>query len=227
MNIIIAECSVEYSGRGRTHLPRAVRMIMIKRDGSVSVHSDDSGYKPINYMLPPCVIKYETLPSISIDEPLQRWIVEGKSESLTIDIYEIISETGFTLSEVEPGLKRSWTEKQLQSWIAGHMDLVFGEGWQLVRREHPTGSGPVDILALNPSGHPVAVEVKRTAHIQSIDQTYRYVQAMIHSGEHQNVSGLVVALKIKPKTLLLAEQRGIETLEIPNHLFRNEENRES
>lgn len=225
MDIIIAECSVEYSGRGLTHLPRAVRMIMIKRDGSVSIHSDDSGYKPINYMLPPSVVHYEKFVAEVEGDPIERWIVEGKNESLVIDIYSIISETAHTLSEVDPGLKRSWTEKQLQSWIAGHMELVFGEGWSLVQREYQTGSGPVDILALDQRGKPVAVEVKRTAHIQSIDQTYRYVQALSHSDNYRRATGLVVALKIKPKTLVLAEQRGIRTLEIPNHLFRNEENK--
>ena len=220
MRIIIAECTVDYLGRGQTHLPKAVRMVMVKRDGSVSIHSDDRAYKPINWMQPPCLTQVDRFIPKSKNYPFEIWTVSNGKESLIINFYDIVSETEHELSEVEPGLNRSWTEKHLQGWIAGHMELVFGEGWSLIQREFQTGAGPVDILAWNPEGIPVAVEVKRNAMLGSVDQAYRYVQALSLTSEYPNALGLVVALSIKPKTLILAKQRGILTLEIPMSLYR-------
>lgn len=220
MQIIIAECAAEYLGRGKTKLPKAIRMIMVKRDGSVSLHSDDRAYKPLNWMLPPSLTQIEHYQG-GEGEPIQRWTVTNKNEELIIDIFKIISEDEHTLAEQEPGLKRSWTEKHLQAWTAGHVEEVFGMGWLFVAREYQTGAGPVDLLVLDNYGLPVAVEMKRTANMGAIDQVCRYVEALKQEdSEMSEVRGLVLAINIRPRALRLAEDRGIETLEIPAHLYR-------
>lgn len=220
MHIIIAECSVSYEGRGKTRLPKAVRMIMAKRDGSVSLHSDDRAYKPLNWMLPPCITQIEHYQG-GKGEPIQRWTVTNKNEELIIDIFRIISEDNYILAEQDPGLKRSWTEKHLQAWTAGHVEEVFGLGWSFVAREYETSAGPVDLLVKDNQGRPVAVEIKRTAHMGAIDQVCRYVEALKQRDpEMRQVRGLVLALDIRPRAQKLADDRGINTLEIPHYLYR-------
>ena len=193
---------------------------MSKRDGSVSLHSDDRAYKPLNWMLPPCLTKIDYFQG-GDGEPIQRWTVTNKNEELIIDIFQIFSEDNHTLSEQEPGLKRSWTEKQLQAWLAGHTEEAFGLGWSFVAREYQTGAGPVDLLVLDPQGLPVAVEVKRSVKMGAVDQVCRYVEALKEDPEMSKVTGLVIALNISARTQKLADDRKIRTIEIPEYLYRD------
>lgn len=221
MRIVIARCSVSYEGRGRTELPKAIRMIILKRDGSVSIHSDDRAYKPLNWMLPPCLVEISIAPvGASKWDPIETWMVRNKKESLEIQIFEIISDNTHLLEEADPGLVRSWTEKHLQAWIAEHVVEVFGEGWSLIGREYQTGAGPVDLLVRDASGIPFAVEVKRTGHMGAIDQVCRYVESLRNYEGWENTRGVVLALNIRPRARRLAEDRGITAMEISAHLYR-------
>ena len=221
MRLVIARCSVVYEGRGATTLPDAVRLIMVKRDGSVSIHSDDRAYKPLNWMLPPTTISVTKRRSKKHPDA-QVWTVASKHEILTIKIVEVLSDTETALEEADPGLVRSWTEPHLQAWIAGHLEEVFREpGWTLVGREYPTGAGPVDLLVRDPNGFPVAVEVKRTATMNAFDQVGRYVTALQADPAYVDVRGMVVALTVKPRARALAASRGVQWLEIPVSAYRD------
>ena len=211
---------MEYLGRGKTHLPKATRMIMVKRDGSVSLHSDDRAYKPLNWMLPPCLTKIDYFQG-GEDEPIERWIVTNKNEELVIYIFNILSEDNHTLAEQEPGLKRSWTEGQLQAWLSGHVEESFGLGWSFIAREYQTGAGPVDLLVRDTEGIPVAAEVKRTCQPNAIYQCIRYVDALREREETRNAYGLIIALKATPNALILARNRNIKVIEIPTYLYRD------
>ncbi len=154
MRLVIAKCSVDYSGRLSAHLPLATRLIMVKADGSVLVHSDGGSYKPLNWMSPPCRLA---------EEP-GRWVVTGKSgETLTIALEEILSDSLFALG-ADPGLVKDGVEAHLQELLAAQTHLL-GEGWRLVRREYPTPIGPVNLMCRDASGASVAIEVKRRGEI--------------------------------------------------------------
>jgi hypothetical protein len=147
---VIARCSVDYAGKLSAHLPLATRLLIVKADSSVLVHSDGGSYKPLNWMSPPCRLK---------EEP-ERWIVTGKSgETLTVNLAEVISDTSYELGE-DPGLVKDGVESHLQELLAAQLE-VLGLGWRLVRREYPTPIGPVDLMCRDASGVSVAVEIKR------------------------------------------------------------------
>lgn len=206
MRVLIASCSVTYEGRGNTHLPRATRAILIKSDGSVSVHSDISN-KPLNYMG-----AGNTL-TITRKGRQQVWTFATKKETIEVRIHRLISDTSFMLDGAEPGLARQGTEHHLQAWIAAHPESL-GSGWEVLAREYPTGAGAVDILAKDPNGQIVAVEVKRIAMLPSVDQAHRYVEALNQSGQHGLVRGMVAAVDVRPKTRAQAEKRGISWVEV-------------
>ena len=151
---MIARCSVDYAGRLSARLASATRLIMIKADGSVLVHSDGGSYKPLNWMSPPCRLA---------EEP-GRWVVTGKSgETLTISLEEILSDSAFALG-TDPGLVKDGVEAHLQELLAVQTHLL-GDGWRLVRREYPTPIGPVNLMCRDASGASVAIEVKRRGEI--------------------------------------------------------------
>lgn len=206
MRVVIAYCSVTYQGRGNTTLPRATRAILIKADGAISVHSD-IGNKALNYMG-----AGNTL-SISKKGRQQTWTFSNKKESIEVKIHKLISDSSFDLDGSEPGLERQGTEHHLQAWIAAHPESL-GHGWEVLSREYPTGAGAVDILAKDPQGQIVAVEVKRTAMLPSVDQAHRYMEALNRSGEHGPVRGLIAALDVRPNTRSQADKRGISWTEI-------------
>ncbi|HKM24572.1 MAG TPA: endonuclease NucS domain-containing protein, partial [Corynebacterium sp.] len=147
MRLVIARCSVDYVGRLEAHLPMADRLLMIKADGSVSVHADDRAYKPLNWMTPPCTLTETSIKDIDDEDTgEQLWIVENsKGEQLRITIEEIHHETNHDLGE-DPGLVKDGVEAHLQELLAEHI-TTLGEGYSLVRREFPTAIGPVDLLA--------------------------------------------------------------------------------
>lgn len=198
VRLVIAQCSVDYAGRLAAHLPLATRLIMIKADGSVSIHSDTGSFKPLNWMSPPCKLT---------EEP-GRWVVTGKSgETLTIELTEIISESSVDLG-TDPGLVKDGVESHLQELLAAQLD-VLGAGWRLVRREFPTAIGPVDLMCRDSAGVSVAIEVKRRGEIDGVEQLTRYLELLNRDPLLAPVRGVFAAQEIRPQARVLAEDRGI------------------
>ncbi|TVX81550.1 MULTISPECIES: endonuclease NucS [unclassified Corynebacterium] len=212
MRLVIARCSVDYVGRLAAHLPSALRLILLKSDGSVSVHADDRAYKPLNWMTPPCTLKEEAVVDIDgEDTGEQLWIVENpKGEQLRITVEEILSDSFYELGE-DPGLVKDGVEAHLQELLAEHIGTL-GEGYSLVRREYPTAIGPVDILARDADGQTVAVEIKRRGGIDGVEQLTRYVELLNRDEVLKPVRGVFAAQEIKPQARTLAEDRGFRCL---------------
>ena len=233
VRLVVARCSVDYAGRLSAHLPLATRLLIVKADGSVLVHSDGGSYKPLNWMSPPCRLT---------EEP-GRWVVTGKSgETLTIDISEVLSDSSFVLGE-DPGLVKDGVESHLQELLAAQV-RVLDEGWRLVRREYPTAIGPVDLLCRDAlevsvaaevtsddtgaaisgaensltasSGAAAArrprhwaVEVKRRATIDAVEQLTRYLELLNRDPLLAPVGGVLAAQSFALQAKTLAEDRDI------------------
>ena len=220
MRIVIAECSVDYEGRLRAHLPRATRLLMVKNDGSVLIHSDGGSYKPLNWMSPPCsllVADREDVPQ-SIREDLesdvqQLWTVQAakSDDRLMIRIYKIEHEHAVDLG-VDPGLIKDGVEADLQRLLAEQIHTL-GEGYSLVRREYPTAIGPVDIMAKDAHGVSVAVELKRVGDIDGVELLNR--DPLLAP-----VRGVFAAQTIKPQARTLAEDRGIRCVSLDYDAMR-------
>ncbi|UOZ07421.1 MULTISPECIES: endonuclease NucS [unclassified Amycolatopsis] len=201
MRLVIARCQVDYAGRLTAHLPMATRLLLVKSDGSVSVHSDDRAYKPLNWMSPPCWLI----------EDGKIWIVENKQgEKLVISIEEIFHDYSQALG-AEPGLQKDGVEAHLQALLAEHIKTL-GDGYTLVRREFPTPIGPVDIMARDADGKSVAVEIKRRGEIDGVEQLTRYLELLNRDPLLAPVQGVFAAQIIKPQARTLAEDRGIRCL---------------
>jgi len=197
VRLVIARCTVDYIGRLTAHLPLAVRLVMVKADGSVSIHADDRAYKPLNWMSPPCRI--EEAPGV--------WRVVNKSgEELRITLEEIFADSSHELG-VDPGLVKDGVEAHLQELLAA-TPSVLGEGMTLIRREYPTAIGPVDLLCRCPEGT-IAVEVKRRGEIDGVEQLTRYLELLNRDPILAPVTGIFAAQEIKPQARVLAEDRGI------------------
>lgn len=202
MRLVIARCSVDYAGRLSAHLAPATRLIMVKADGSVLVHSDGGSYKPLNWMSPPCRL------TESLTESGSEWTVTGKSgETLTIHLHEIISDTSADLG-IDPGLVKDGVESHLQELLAAQLD-VLGTGWRLVRREFPTPIGPVDLMCRDAAGVSVAIEVKRRGEIDGVEQLTRYLELLNRDPLLAPVQGIFAAQEIRPQARVLAQDRGI------------------
>jgi RecB family endonuclease NucS len=225
VRLIIARCSVDYVGRLTAHLPSALRLLIVKADGSVLVHSDSGSYKPLNWMSPPC----------RLTEAPDRWSVTNKAgETLAITITEVLSDTSVDLG-IDPGLVKDGVEAHLQELLAVQLDLL-GDGWRLVRREFPTPIGPVDLMCRDETGRSVAVEIKRRgeidgsnfnegtgsrqgayvavevkrhAGIDAVEQLTRYLELLNRDPILTPVHGVLAAQTIKPQARTLAEDRGI------------------
>ncbi|GGO49470.1 endonuclease NucS [Streptomyces daqingensis] len=202
MRLVIARCSVDYAGRLTAHLPLAPRLILVKADGSVSVHADDRAYKPLNWMSPPCTVKESEDGSDSV------WTVENKAgEKLIITMEEILHDSSHELG-TDPGLIKDGVEAHLQELLADRMETL-GEGWTLIRREYPTAIGPVDILGRDDTGTTVAVEIKRRGEIDGVEQLTRYLDLLNRDPRLAPVKGVFAAQEIKPQARVLATDRGI------------------
>jgi RecB family endonuclease NucS len=201
MRLVIARCSVDYVGRLNAHLPLATRLLVLKADGSVLVHSDGGSYKPLNWMSPPCtVVERDAV-----------WTVTNKAgEQLIITIDEVLHESRHDLG-VDPGLVKDGVEADLQRLLAEHVHTL-GEGYRLVRREYPTAIGPVDLLARDPAGVAVAVEIKRRGEIDGVEQLTRYLELLNRDPLLAPVQGVFAAQEIKPQARVLAQDRGIRCL---------------
>ena len=206
---MIARCQVDYAGRLTAHLPMANRLLLVKADGSVSVHSDDRAYKPLNWMSPPCWLT---------EEP-GTWTVANKAgEKLVITLEEVLSDSSHELG-AEPGLVKDGVEAHLQALLAEHI-TTLGDGYSLVRREYPTAIGPVDILCRDQAGATVAVEIKRRGELDGVEQLTRYLELLNRDPLLTPVQGVFAAQLIKPQARTLAEDRGIRCVTLDYDALR-------
>ena len=212
---------MDYSGRLDAHLPRATRLIMVKADGSVLVHSDGGSYKPLNWMSPPA-----RLAEVDPDEEdreigvIARWEVSATrtDDRLVIRLFDIVSDTSADLG-VDPGLTKDGVEAHLQELLAEQIE-VLGAGYRLVRREFPTAIGPVDIMAKDAQGRSVAVEIKRVGGIDGVEQLTRYLELLDRDPLLTPVQGVFAAQTIKPQARVLAEDRGIRCVTLDYDAMR-------
>ncbi|GAA1587730.1 endonuclease NucS [Leucobacter aridicollis] len=226
MRIVVADCSVDYAGRLSAHLPRAKRVLMLKGDGSILVHSDGGSYKPLNWMSPPCSLEPLELDDDVRDAGIvEQWQVTHKktADKLVVSLFEIIHDSSYDLG-VDPGLIKDGVEAHLQELLADQIDLL-GDGHSLVRREYMTAIGPVDILARDSEGVSVAVEIKRRGEIDGVEQLTRYLELMNRDPLLAPVSGVFAAQEIKPQARTLAEDRGIRCLVLDYDAMRGMEDK--
>ena len=200
---------MDYVGRLSAHLPTAVRLIMVKADGSVLVHSDGGSYKPLNWMSPPC----------RLEESPGAWRVVSKGgEELRITIEEVLHDSSHELG-VDPGLVKDGVEAHLQELLAAQVHLL-GDGWRLVRREYPTAIGPVDLMCRDADSGAVAVEIKRRGDIDGVEQLSRYLELLNRDPLLSPVRGIFAAQEIRPQARVLAEDRGIRCVTLDYDTMR-------
>jgi endonuclease len=212
VRLVIARCTVDYVGRLTAHLPSAVRLLIVKADGSVLVHSDGGSYKPLNWMSPPC----------RLAESPGSWRVTGKSgEELRITLEEILHDSSHELG-ADPGLLKDGVEAHLQELLAAQVH-VLGEGWRLVRREFPTAIGPVDLMCRDAESAAVAVEIKRRGEIDGVEQLTRYLDLLNRDPLLAPVRGVFAAQEIRPQARVLAEDRGIRCVTLNYDALRGAE----
>ena len=198
MRLVVARCSVDYDGRLTAHLPMATRLIMVKADGCVCIHADGGAYKPLNWMNAPNRLR----------ESPDEWVVtNSKGEQLTIRIESMLSDVTYDLG-IDPGLQKDGVEAHIQELLAADPSAI-APGLCLVRREHTTEIGPVDLLCRDGDGHAVAVEVKRRGEIDGVEQLARYLEFLDRDPTLRPVRGVFVAQEIKPQARALAEERQI------------------
>src|SRR6201985_821976 len=204
VRLVLPRCSVNYAGRLSARLPSALRLLIVKADGSVLVHSDGGSYKPLNWMSPPCRL---TEHPASAEQP-GKWTGTNKAgETLTITIEETLSDTSVELG-IDPGLVKDGVEAHLQELLAEQLHLL-GDGWRLIRREYPTPIGPVDIMCRDDTGEHVAVEMKRQAGVDAVEEVTRCLELLDRAPTLSPVHGVLAAQTIKLQARTLAEDRGI------------------
>jgi endonuclease len=221
VRLVIARCSVDYAGRLTAHLPLATRLLLVKADGSVLVHSDGGSYKPLNWMSPPCrLTESEPDADAAAAGVVQLWTVQHAKtdDRLVVRVHEVLHDSAHDLG-IDPGLVKDGVEAHLQELLAEHVH-TFGDGWSLVRREYPTAIGPVDLLLRDAAGASVAVEVKRRGEIDGVEQLTRYLDLLNRDPLLAPVSGVFAAQEIKPQARVLATDRGIRCLTVDYDALR-------
>jgi RecB family endonuclease NucS len=209
VRLVIAQCRVNYRGRLTAHLPSARRLILVKADGSVSIHADDRAYKPLNWMSPPCTI--EEAPGV--------WRVRNPAgEQLDIEVEEILHDSHHDLGP-DPGLTKDGVEAHLQRLLADHPEALE-PGLTVVQREFPTAIGPVDLLCRDAAGQTVAVEVKRRGEIEGVEQLTRYLTLLNRDPRLAPVRGILAAQQIRPQARTLAGDRGISCVTVDYDALR-------
>jgi endonuclease len=203
VRLLIAWCSVEYEGRLGARLPPALRLVMLKADGSIAVHSDSGAYKPLNWMSPPCTIR-EGDGTLTARTP--------RGERLTIELHDIVSDQLVDLGD-DPGLAKDGVEAELQQLIAARVGALRDD-LRIVRREYPTAIGPVDLLCRDGDGRAVVIEVKRVGEIAGVEQLLRYQERLDGDTTLAPTRGVLVATRIKPQARVFAESRGVECIEV-------------
>ena len=228
MRLVVARCSARYTGRLSAHLPLATRVLLVKADGSVLLHSDGGSYKPLNWMSPPCSLAARE-PSVEEGERgvSEIWAVQhAKSDDrLEIELHEVLHDSSHELG-IDPGLVKDGVEAHLQEMLAAQIELL-GSGHTLVRREYPTAIGPVDILAKDADGATVAVEIKRRGDIDGVEQLTRYLELLNRDPLLAPVRGIFAAQEIKPQARVLATDRGIGCLVLDYDAMRGVDDVES
>ena len=228
MRLVVARCSVDYEGRLAAHLPLATRLLLVKADGSVLVHSDGGSYKPLNWMSPPCVLaQVEPEESESAQGVSAVWVVthQKSQDRLRVRLHEVLHDSAHDLG-VDPGLIKDGVEAHLQRLLAEHIHTL-GEGWSLVRREYMTAIGPVDILARSEDRAHVAIEIKRRGDIDGVEQLTRYLELMNRDPHLAPVTGVFAAQEIKPQARVLAQDRGIRCVVLDYDALRGIDDVES
>ena len=205
MRVIVARCEVEYSGRLSAILPEALRLLMLKADGSVLVHADAGGYKPLNWMTPPTAV-------IEDEQTIVVRKVKGEDQ-LEIRIAEIVSDVDHTMDEDAARLEKDGVERDLQALLADLPERC-GEGFRLVRREWPTDIGPVDLMCRDDDDGWIAVEIKRVGTIDAVEQLARYLERIRLDPALADCRGVLAAQVVKPQARVLAEARGIAWVEV-------------
>ena len=217
MRLIVARCEVTYTGRLTAVLPEALRLVMVKSDGSVMVHADTGGFKPQNWMTPPTAIELE-------GEPLERIVVRkfaGRTEDrLDIRVAEVLSDVTHDMGEAA-ALEKDGVERDLQEALAAAPGWC-GEGFRLVRREWPTDIGPVDLMCRDDADGWIAVEIKRVATIDAVEQLTRYLERIRRDPAMHGCRGVLAAQAIKPQARVLAESRGLTCVEVDLAIVRGE-----
>ena len=217
VRLIVARCEVLYTGRLTAVLPESTRLLILKEDGSVLVHADAGGYKPLNWMTPPTVIEEE-------GAPLERMVVRkraGKTEDrLEIRVHELLSDVSHEMGEAA-ALEKDGVEHELQAELAARPEAL-GDGLRLVRREWPTDIGPVDLMCRDGSGSWLAVEVKRIATIEAVEQLCRYLERIRLDPATAACGGILAAQRFRPQAVILAEARGIRCVEVDLEALRGE-----
>lgn len=215
MRLLIARCTVDYTGRVTAHLPEANRLIMVKADGTLAIHSDGNASKPLNWMIAPNYLEIHD----------DRWeITNSKGEMLQIWIHEVLEDVTHELGE-DPGLLKDGVEAHLQEMLAA-FPATLEEGLELIRREYPTDIGPVDLLCVDLNGATVAVEVKRRGEIDGVEQLARYIERLDLDPRIAPVRGIFAAQSITPQARVMAEARGIEAVEVDYDGLREAEDTE-
>lgn len=215
MRLVIARCTVDYSGRLTAHLPEATRLIMVKGDGTLAIHSDGNASKPLNWMIAPNVLETHE----------DRWVVtNSKGEKLQIWIHEVFQDVTHELGD-DPGLVKDGVEAHLQELLAGSPDFLE-EGLTLLRREYQTDIGPVDLLCVDRDRNTVAVEVKRRGEIDGVEQLARYIERLDNDVRLAPVRGILAAQVITPQARVMAAARGIEAIEVDYEGLREVEDTE-
>ncbi len=215
MRLVIARCQVDYAGRLSAHLPMANRLVLVKADGSVSIHADDRAYKPLNWMSPPCRLDEDVR-----DDGRTEWTVRATKvdDTLRIVFDEILHDSSHELG-LDPGLVKDGVERHLQELLAEHPSTI-SEGLALVRREYPTAIGPVDLLCKDATGVSVAVEIKRRGEIDGVEQLARYLELLDRDPLLAPVRGVLAAQEIKPQARTLAAHRGIACVAVDYDVLR-------
>jgi endonuclease len=213
VRLIVARCSVEYSGRLSARLPEALRLVMLKADGSVLVHADAGGYKPLNWMTPPTAIE---------EEPGRIVVRKVKGEDrLDIVLAEVLSDSEHAMDFDAAQLEKDGVEADLQLLLA-EVPEWCGEGFRLVRREWPTDIGPVDLMCRDDEDGWVAVEIKRVGTIEAVEQLARYLERIRRDPAMADCRGVLAAQAVKPQARVLAEARGLDWVEVDLHELRGE-----
>jgi RecB family endonuclease NucS len=203
VRLILARCTVEYAGRLGARLPEALRLVLLKADGSVAVHADSGAYKPLNWMSPPCTVVVDDDAVVATNT---------KGESLVITLHEVVHDTEVVLGD-DPGLEKDGVEAELQQLIAARV-AALRDDYVLVRREYPTDIGPVDLLCRDGDGRAVVVEIKRVGEIAGVEQLVRYCERLDRDQALAPVRPVFVATRIKPQAKVFALSRGVECVEI-------------